>query len=174
MLKGDEGVARVAGSDKYSIDDQDLVWYSDDWGKMVLAIPRNMVPDLLALVHTQHGHPGVAATLTLLRQRFYWPPIARDTREYVLSCGCRRRKRSRSQRIAMMPGRLVEPWEVLEMGLLKMGASSLAGNEYLLLVVDRASKFPFAFPLPTKKSEDIAPPPAAVVPYVWCSTCDSQ
>ena len=82
--------------------------------------------------------------------------MCRDTREYVLSCRCRRRKRSRSQQIAMLPARFLEPWEVLEVDLQKFPNTSDAGNEYLLLVVDRASRFPFAYPLPSKEAHGVA------------------
>ena len=151
LLRGD-----ATDGERYSVDDQELMWYSNLVGKMVLAVPRCLVPEVLALVHSLHGHAGVASTLALVRERFYWPSIARDTKEYVLSCGCRRRKRSNSQKTAMMPGHPVEPWEVLEMDLLKMGATSLAGNSHLLLVVDKGSKFPFAFPIPSKEAEGVA------------------
>ena len=50
--------------------------------------------------------------MSLLRDIFHWPGTCRDTLDYVL-CGCRRRKRSRSQCIAMLPARFLEPWEVL-------------------------------------------------------------
>lgn len=49
----------------------------------------------------------------------------------------------------------MEPWEVLQVGVMKIGATSVAGNECVLLVVDRASKHPFDFPLPTKKTDRV-------------------
>ena len=86
----------------------------------------------------------------------FWPTMVRDVREDVLSCGCRRRKRSNNQQLALLPARAVEPWEILEVDLLRIGTTSLAGNEYILLAVDKASKFPFAFPIPTKRAEGVA------------------
>ena len=82
--------------------------------------------------------------------------MARDVREYVLSCGCRRRKRSSSQQVALLPARAVEPWEVLEIDQLGIGRTSLSGNDYLLLAVDKASKFLFAILLPSKKAVGVA------------------
>ena len=37
-----------------------------------------------------------------------------------------------------------------------MGARSEAGNKYLLVEVDRASKFSFAYPLPRNTAENVA------------------
>ena len=147
---------------RYLLDDQRLVWYELEQRGIpvrrtsVLAVPRSLVADLLALVHCQHGHPGVGRTLALLRDRFHWPGMCRDARDYVLCCGCRRRKRSRSQRIAMLPARFLEPWEVLEVDLQRIPNTSEAGNEYLLLVVDKASRFLFAYPLPSKEALGVA------------------
>ena len=93
--------------DRYVIDENNLVWYTSNDSKPVLAVPRSMVPKLLALVHTLHGYARVGATLALVRSHFHCPTIARDTRLYVASCGCYRRKRSRSQKIAAIPGRAV-------------------------------------------------------------------
>ena len=151
LLSGQPGDVRYA--DCYMLDDRDFIWYSTkETREPTLAIPRAMVPELLALIRYLHGHSGVASTLALTRERFFWPTMVRDVREYVLSCGCRRRKRSNNQQLALLPARAVEPWEILEVDLLRKGTISLAGNEYILLAVDKASKFLFAFPIPTKKA----------------------
>ena len=144
------------GHDRYLIDERNLVWYTPNDSKPVLAVPRSMVPELLALVHTLHGHAGGGATPALVRSHFHWPTIVRDTRLYVASCGCNRQKRSRSQKIATMTGRAVEPWETLEVDILSMGTTSRTGNKHILLVVDRASRFPFAVPLPSKGTKKVA------------------
>jgi len=39
---------------------------------------------------------------------------------------------------------------------MRAGTTSLSGNKYLLLVVDKASRFPFAYPLPSKQAEGVA------------------
>ena len=42
------------------------------------------------------------------------------------------------------------------MDIHKMGARSEAGNRDLLVIMDRASKFLFAYPLPNKTAENVA------------------
>ena len=49
----------------------------------------------------------------------------------------------------MLPARFLRPWEVLEMDIQDMHQLSSAGNRYLLVVMDKASKFLFGFPLHT-------------------------
>ena len=74
----------------------------------------------------------------------------------MLSCGCRRLKRSTSQRVAMLPARFLKPWEVLVMDIHGMEARSETGNKHLPVIVDRANKFLFAYPLPNKTAENVA------------------
>ena len=56
----------------------------------------------------------------------------------------------------MPPARFLKPWEVLEIDIHDMGAKSGFGNKYLLVAVDRASKFLFTHPLPNKTTENVA------------------
>ncbi|KAK3532206.1 hypothetical protein QTP86_009483 [Hemibagrus guttatus] len=44
-----------------------------------------------SLIHSSHtslgtGHPGINGTLSLLKQRFWWPNMAADVRRYVQGC----------------------------------------------------------------------------------------
>ena len=100
---------------RYLLDDQELVWYEVEQRGILVrrtsvrAVPCVLVADLLGLVHCKHGNHSIGRTLFLLRDRFHWPGMCGDARFYVLSCGCRRGKRSRSQRIAMLPAVYLEP-----------------------------------------------------------------
>ena len=51
-------------------------------------IPRELRPDVLALVH--EGHPRVLSMLNQLRELVWWPGLTEDVREYVATCnmGC--------------------------------------------------------------------------------------
>ena len=89
-----------------------------------------------------HGTNGLACSL--------------DTRKYVLSCGCRRRKRTSSHAIAMRPARFLMPWEVLEMNISDLKQVSTAGNRYPLIITDRATPFLFVFPSAAKLAEPVA------------------
>ena len=110
----------------------------------------------MALAHSIYEHPGTARTTALIRSRYCWPNLIKDLTDFVLSCGCRRRKRSASHRVAMLPSRFLRPGEVLEVDIQDMGVKSDAGNKVLLVAVDKASKFLFAFSLPTKRAIRVA------------------
>eukprot|EP00903_Cladosiphon_okamuranus_P005335 g5333.t1 len=90
--------------------------------------------------------------------------VAHAKPEIIIGNACRRWKpsyetkySSRRHSGGTLPWDLYElhskqakPWEVLQMDIQDMKVKSDLGNQYLLVVVDRASKFLAALPLPTK------------------------
>ena len=122
----------------YVADDNALLWYVPQGSILRLAIPRSLVPGILALVHTTYGQPGVARITELVQRKYHWTSLRSNIRDCMLSCKCRMTKRSTSQRVAMLPARFLKLWGVLEMDIHDMGARSEAGNKYLLVVVDRS------------------------------------
>ncbi|KAK3537179.1 hypothetical protein QTP70_002631 [Hemibagrus guttatus] len=51
-------------------------------------IPRAQRSELIHSTHTSlgTGHPGIHGTLSLLKQRFWWPGMASDVRRYIQGC----------------------------------------------------------------------------------------
>ena len=136
----------------YVLDDSGLLWHAPRGGARATAVPHTLVPGVLALIHGTFGHPGIARTTILIERKFHWPTLKKDTREYVQSCRCIRRKRPWSAQLAMLPARFLRPMEVLEIDIQDMKVTSASNNRYLLVVVDRATKFLLAYPLPTKEA----------------------
>ena len=143
---------RGAGGGEYVMDDDGLLWVAP----RRLAVSQSLIRGIIALAHRTYGRPGTARTTALTSGRYCWPTLIRDVRDYVFSCGCRCRKRSASQRVAMLPARFLRPGEELEVDIQDMGVKSDAGNKVLLVAVDKASKLLFAFPLPTKEPLGVA------------------
>lgn len=56
----------------------------------------------------------------------------------------------------MFTGDATQPWEVLETNSMRVGVTSLTNNEYLPLAADKASKYPFAVPLPSEQAARVA------------------
>ena len=92
------------------LDDDDLLWNTTPGGESKLAVQRAVVPGAQALVHSIYGHLGVAPTLLLVKGKYKGPTAGQDVRVYVRSCGCKRRKRAWSQRVAMIPARFPLAW----------------------------------------------------------------
>ncbi|KAL0182494.1 hypothetical protein M9458_021869, partial [Cirrhinus mrigala] len=108
----------------------------------------------IALIHSTHtslgtGHPGANNTLTLLSERFWWPAMARDVRQYVQ--GCKECAMSKSPR-HLPAGKLHplpvpnRPWSHLGVDFMTDLPSS-DGNTCILVIIDRFSKFCRLIPL---------------------------
>ena len=156
LLEHKQSFDNVGTGWEYVADDNRLLWYAPSGFFLGLAIPRSLVPGILALFHTTYGYRGVARTTELVQRNSHWTSLKRDVQDYVLACGCQRIKRSTSQRVAMLPARFLKFWDVLKIDIQDMGATPKAGDKYLLVVVDRASKFLFAHSIPNKTAENVA------------------
>ena len=135
------------------MDDEDIIWYAPKVENSKLTIPRVMKPGVLALVQntlgSTFGYPGVARTTLFVQGRYNWPMLAKDVREYVLSCRYKR-KRANSQRTAMMHASFKRPWKLFEIDIQDLKQESKDGNRYLVVVADRANNFLFSYPLPSE------------------------
>ena len=120
----------------------------------VWLFPASWYPAFYTCPH--HLNPGVSRTTELVQRKCHWTLFKSDVLDYVLFCGCRKVKRSTSQRVAMLPARFLKPWEVFEVDIYDIGARSEAGNKYLLVVVDRVSELLFAYALPNKTAGSMA------------------
>ena len=101
-------------------------------------------------------HPGAARTLALVQQRFWWPTMREDTRQFVNACdSCARSKTSNKPpagflRPLPIPRR---PWSHIALDFV-MGLPDSEGNTCVLTVVDRFSQAAHFNPLsglPTAK-----------------------
>jgi hypothetical protein len=65
----------------------------EDEERKQLVLPAAHIPTVLQALHDDMGHPGKDRTLSLLRDRFYWPGMYKDTESWIEQCGrCLRRK----------------------------------------------------------------------------------
>ncbi|KAK3515201.1 hypothetical protein QTP70_010606 [Hemibagrus guttatus] len=100
-----------------------------------------------ALIHSAHtslgtGHPGIHETLSLLKERFWWPNMTVDVRRYVQGCeGCAMSKDPRH----LPAGKLLplpvpsRPWSHLGVDFVTDLPTSRE-HTGILVVVDRFSK----------------------------------
>lgn len=107
-------------------------------------VPQSFRNPLLTAAHSVPGtgHPGISGTLTLLREKYWWPGMTRDVRQFVCSCAdCAMAKSPRH----LPAGKLLplalphRPWSHLGIDY----ATDLPpskGYTSILVVVDRFSK----------------------------------
>ncbi len=97
-------------------------------------------------VHDDIGHPGRDRTLSLLRERFYWPGMVRDIESWVKGCDrCIRRKSTTNTRVPLVSITTTHPLELVAMDFLTLEPSK--GNfQHILVITDHFTKFAQAIP----------------------------
>ncbi|CAF4199625.1 unnamed protein product [Rotaria magnacalcarata] len=124
-------------------------------------IPMSMIPDILSAYHDHplSGHFGVIRTYNKIKDKFYWVKMLSSTKQYIRSCtqcaqfNVQRRKK---------PGLLQkEPppegvFESMQMDFWKAPIRSSDGNQYVLIITDRLSKYVFARALSSENARDAA------------------
>ncbi len=117
-----------------------------------LFVPEGLRSDVIRWGHCSNVacHPGVNRTSCLVKQRFWWPLMARDIHDFVLACSvCATSKTSNRPpdgllRPLSVPSR---PWSHIALDFVTALPPS-NGMTVVLTVVDRFSKAAHFIPLP--------------------------
>ena len=96
--------------------------------------------------HDDVGHVGWDRTLSLLRERFFWPGMAKMVTDYVAQCGrCLRRKGSTKERAPLVPIVTTQPpLEMVCIDFLSLEPSK-GGVENILVVTDHFFRYAEAY-----------------------------
>ncbi|KAL0161469.1 hypothetical protein M9458_045194, partial [Cirrhinus mrigala] len=116
-----------------------------------LFVPVALRPYVLQWCHSskQFAHPGIRGTLASIHQRFWWPSLVPDVKQFVLACSvCAQCKTSN-----LPPADLLRPlpiptrpWSHIAHDFVT-GLPPSRGNTVILTVVDRFSKAVHFIPL---------------------------
>ncbi len=117
-----------------------------------LFVPETLRSDVIRWSHCSKVacHPGVSHTMFLIKQRFWWPAMARDIRCFVLACSvCAVSKTSNRPSAGLLQPLSVpsRPWSHISLDFVT-GLPASSGNTVVLTVVDRFSKAAHFIPLP--------------------------
>jgi len=129
-------------------------------GATQVYVPTRMRDGVMVREHypPQAGHPGANKMYTSMRRWFYWESVVVDVYAFVANCTqCARNrvgKRRKTNYLKTFPP--TEPLTDLCMDLLGPLPRTAAGNEHLLVIVDRFSKMTRAIPLERIDAESIA------------------
>jgi hypothetical protein len=134
-----------SGCEGYSMGQGGLLYYKE---RVVVPSQKSLIQELLYLYHDDQfsGHWGIDKTKELLECKFYWPGLATDVREYVLSCQVcqniaipRHKPYGKLQSLPIPKG----PWKEVSLDFItQLPPSYIGTKEYntILVVVDRYTK----------------------------------
>ena len=119
---------------------------TDGETKNQLVLPSRLIPDVMRGIHDDIGHPGRDRTLSLLRDRFYWPGMQTDVESWIRNCNrCLRRKTPTNARAPLVSITSSQPLELVCMDFLTLETSK-GGYQHLLVITDHFTRFAQAIP----------------------------
>ena len=125
-----------------------------------LLVPRPFFPSVLQLAHSHllGAHLGVEKTLERVVARFYWPGVKKAVENYCRQCADCQMVAPRPQvRAPLIPLPIIStPFSRIAMDLVGPLPKSSSGFQYILVVLDYATRYPEAIPLRTMASKGIA------------------
>ena len=102
---------------------------------------RNVALDLL---HDKFGHLGIDMTTALSSERFFWPKMAEEIRQYIQNCECCLRYKQQPEWAELKPLEASYPLELVHMDYLKIGGKG-DPNSNVLVITDHFTRYSQAY-----------------------------
>ena len=120
-----------------------------------LVLPAVLRPEVLHSLHDSMGHQGFERTMSLLRDRVYWPSMYADVKGYLEAC--ERCTMGRHQHLHLPMGHILasRPLEMIAIDFTQFELST-GGYENVLVITDVFSKFAQAIPTRDQKATTVA------------------
>ena len=120
-----------------------------------LVVPKAYRSRALAGCHDDVGHQGRMRTLSLLRERFYWPGMQTEAMQHVQQCTRCLRRKTPSHVAPLQPIHVTQPLELVHMDYLSLEPSK--GNiENVLVITDHFTRYALAYPSKTQTAQATA------------------
>ena len=126
-----------------------------------ILLPQHLLQELLQSLHgTAHKHPGISKMLQEIRQRYYYPNMAKYVKKWVEGCEeCARDKRVPNATITPELLKLPEwdlgPEDAMQIDLLPNFSPS-GGFENVLTAIEVLSRYLFAYSLTDASANNVA------------------
>ena len=125
-----------------------------------LLVPKPHCHTVMQLAHTHilGAHLGVEKTKERILQRFFWPGIQREVEHFCCSCPeCQVTARKPRYKSPLIPLPIIEThFERVGLDIVGPLPKSARGHQYILVLVDYATKYPEAIPLRKANARQIA------------------
>lgn len=166
MRKAAQGEASTAGRGFYK--EGGLIYRrwippgrdGEDMAVDQLVLPVQCRKSVLKVAHEIPfaGHMGRKKTAERILQRFYWPSLFRDVKEFCEACGeCQKTAPGRKIRAPLIPLPVIdEPFHLIAMDIVGPLPRSHAGSKYILVICDYATRYPEAIPLRSTDARHVA------------------
>ena len=129
------------------------------FSQYAFVIPKALISSVLQGIHSSPfpGHLGVNRSLLRARNRFYWPRMTVNIREYVSLCETCAQiiLNAHANKAPMQPIEVNEPFVFWAMDYMGPLSETARGNKHLLVVMDHFTKWCEVFPTKDQKPEQL-------------------
>ena len=126
-----------------------------------IVVPSEMRKQLMSVAHENlmSGHLGIRKTYEKLHNLFYWPSMRKDVKVFVNSCHQCQLSGKPNKPIPKAPliniPSVGEPFEEVVIDLVGPLPRSKRGNQYILSIMDRMSRYPEAVPIRNGRAQTV-------------------
>ena len=120
-----------------------------------LVVPKPFRERALSGCHDDVGHQGILRTLSLLRERFYWPGMQEEATQHVMNCSRCLRRKTPPQVVPLQPILVTQPLELVHMDYLSLEPSK-ENIENVLVITDHFTRYALAYPSKTQTAQATA------------------
>lgn len=118
----------------------------NDEKRKQLFLPLEHRKMALVGLHNDTGHPGIDRTISLLKDRFYWPGMNKAIEEWIKNCDrCIKRKTATNIRAVLVNIESTEALELVCIDYLTLEQSK-GGFQHLFIITDHFTRYAQAIP----------------------------
>ena len=120
-----------------------------------LVIPKTHRHKAILGCHDEVGHQGRVRTLSLLRERFFWPSMQVEATQHIAKCSRCLKRKSTPQVAPLQPILVSQPLELVHLDYLTLEPSK--GNiENVLVITDHFTRYALAYASKTQTAQATA------------------
>ena len=104
-------------------------------------LPENHRKRAIMALHDDFGHLGIEETLGLLKNRFFWPKMSEDVRQYIRTCGRCIRFKQPVEKAEIKPILCTYLMELVHIDFLTVGRPESEKQISLMVVTDHFTRY---------------------------------